>query len=274
MGSALLITLRETIEAALIVGIVLAYLDKTLNQAHKKFVWYGVFAGGVFSVVLAFVFQNYLGGFEGRNEELYEGFMMLFASGLLTWMILWMLRQRHYLKKNLENKIDTHIKKDYPFGIFLIVVVSIIREGTELVIFLQGAQIQAGTDTGRFFFGVLIGFVAAVLFSYLLFKGVAKISLRKFFTFTSILLILFAAGLFAHAVHELQEAGMLPVYIEHLWDINFLIDEKGIFGSLLKSLFGYNGNPSLLEVAGYWVYLLLIAGIWYKIDGRKGTISV
>ncbi len=269
MGSALLITLRETIEASLIVGIVLVYLDKTLNPAHKKFVWYGVIAGIVFSVVLAFVFQNYLGGFEGRNEELYEGFMMLFASGLLTWMILWMITQRHLLKKNLENKIETHIKKDYPFGIFLLVVVSIIREGTELVIFLQGAQIQADADSGRFFVGVLIGFVAAVLFSYLLFKGVAKISLRKFFTFTSFLLILFAAGLFAHAIHELQEASVLPIYIEHLWDMNWIVDEKGVFGSLLKSLFGYNGNPSLLEIVGYGTYLLLIAGIWYKIDGRK-----
>ena len=137
MTSSLIITLRETLEAALIVGIVLAYLNKTLNFKHKKCVWDAVVMGVVLSVFLAFIFQTYLGGFEGRAEQIYEGVRMVLASGLLTWMILWMLKQRHFLKKNIESKVQAHVEENHPLGIFLLVLVGVLREVIETVIFLQ-----------------------------------------------------------------------------------------------------------------------------------------
>lgn len=278
MTAALIITLRETLEAALIVGIILAYLNKTLNKKHKKIVWYGVLAGIVLSLILAFVFETYFGGFTGRAEELYEGVAMLVAGGLLTWMILWMLGQRHNIKKNLEKKAETHIEKDHPIGLFLLTFVAIAREGIETVIFLQAAVIQSGGSNTLI--GGALGIVIAIILSYLLFKGIARIPLKKFFTATSILLILFAAGLVAHGLHEFQEAAVVPTYIEHLWDINPevvtegiypLLHEKGAIGGLLKGLFGYNGDPSLIEVISYFAYLLFIVGLWNWIDRKKVT---
>lgn len=266
MFASLIITLRETLEAALIVGILLAYLNKTLNQKHKKFVWYGVLGGIFISLVLAFIFNNYLGGFEGRSEQIYEGVTMFIAAGLLTWMILWMLKQRHSIKRDLENKAESHIKKDHYWGLFFLSFVGVAREGIETVIFLQAAALQSG---GNVMWGALLGIVIAVIVSYLLFKGLAKVPLKKFFTVTSILLILFAAGLVAHGLHEFEEAGIIPIYIEHLFDVNGVIDENGNFGSILKGLFGYNGNPSLLEVLSYWVYIVAIAGLWVKIDVKE-----
>jgi high-affinity iron transporter len=273
MFAALIITLRETLEAALVTGIALAYLKKTKNEGHLKFVWAGVLAGIIFSILMAYLFDRYFGGFEGKSEELYEGIMMISAGVLITWMILWMLKQRAQLKKKLESKVASHIEKDHPWGIFTLVFVSVAREGIETVIFLKAAMIHA--DSSSVLLGAALGILLAILLSVVLFKGIAKVPMRKFFTASSILLILFAAGLMAHGVHEFQEAGVVPVIAEHIWDINPevivegvypVMHEKGVVGGLLKGLFGYNGNPNLLEVLVYGLYLIIIAGAWKKLD--------
>lgn len=271
-----IITLRETLEVALIVGILLAYLSKTLNFRHKKFVWYGVGCGIVLSLILAFVFQQYLGGFEDKAEEIYEGITMLIAAGLLTWMILWMLVQRHNIKKNLESKAQMHIEKDHPMGLFLLAFIGVAREGIETVIFLQAAVIQS--ENSNILVGGLLGILAALFLGFVLFKGIMKVNLRTFFTVTGLLLILFAAGLVAHGVHEFEEAGVIPVIREQVWDINPAVvtegvyplwHEKGAAGGLLKGLFGYNGDPSLTEALSYLLYLIMIGGLWNFIERKK-----
>lgn len=268
MIAAFIITLRETLEASLVVGIILAYLGKTENKKHKRMIWLGVLSGVVVSVIMAIVFEKYLGGFDGTREQIYEGVTMLIAAALLTWMILWMLIQRHGLKKKLESKVHAHIEKDHPIGLFLLAFVSVAREGIETVIFLNAALLQA--NGGSVLFGGMIGILLAILLAYILFKGVVKVQLRKFFTATSVLLILFAAGLFAHGIHEFQEAGLVPIVTEHLWNMNEILDEDGVVGSILKGVFGYNGNPSLIEVISYWAYLVLIGLGWWRIERIDG----
>jgi high-affinity iron transporter len=276
MLAALIITLRETLEASLIVGIVLAYLKKTENSRHGKFVWGGVAAGLVLSVVLAFVFEAYFGGFTGKAEELYEGVAMMLAAGLLTWMIMWMLVQRAGMKAKIEDKVHAHIEGDRPWALFFLTFIAVAREGIETVLFLQAAAIAGGTE--GMLTGGLMGIVVAIGASYLLFKGIAKFPLRKFFTVSSVLLIMFAAGLVAHGLHEFQEAGVVPVLAEHVWDINPavveegiypLMHEKGAIGGLFKGVFGYNGNPNLLEVLSYVAYLALISGAWMWVGRRE-----
>lgn len=270
MFAALLITLRETLEASLVIGIILAYLNKTDNHSHKRFVWGGVAAGVVLSAILAYVFESYLGGFEGTAEQMYEGVAMSLAAGPLTWMILWMLTQRRNVKANLEAKAHAHIAGDHPWGLFFLVFVSVAREGIETILFLQAAAFQSGT--AGILPGGVLGVGLAVGLSYLVFKGFAKVSLRKFFTVTSLLLILFAAGLVAHGVHEFQEAGVLPIFNEHVWDVNNILNERGHVGSFLNGLFGYNGNPSLIESLSYMTYLVFIVGMWKWVDRRKRVV--
>ena len=260
MLAALIITFRETLEASLVVGILLAYLSKTENTKHKKFIWAAVGLGILISVILAIVFETYFGGFEGMVEEVYEGVIMLVAAALVSWMIVWMLRQRRNLRKNLENKMQTHIEKDHPWGMFFLTLASVAREGIETVIFLKAASLQA--NGANIVLGGIIGIVIAIVVSVLLFEGITKFEIRKFFTITSVILILFAAGLLAHGLHEFQEAGLIPTVIEHLWDTNSILNEKGTLGSIMKGLFGYNGNPSLIEVLSYWGYLIAIFGAW------------
>ncbi len=279
MTAALIIVLRETLEAALIVGIILAYLKKTKNNKHRKYVWYGVLGGIVLSVVLAYVFQTFLGGFEGRAEEIYEGIAMWVAGGLLTWMILWMLTQRRNMKKKIEGKVESHLSKDHYFGLMALAFVGVAREGIETVIFLQAALLQS--DSMAILTGGILGMVLAIVLAFILFKGFAKVPLRSFFTFTSVLLILFAAGLVAHGVHEFQEAHLLPIWIEHLWDVNPevlqegvypLFHEKGAIGGLFKGLFGWNGNPSMIEVISYFLYIIVIAFTWKAIDSKEKKV--
>lgn len=269
MVSALIITLRETLEAALVIGIILAYLNKVVSPKAKKFVWQGVLAGVIFSAGVAFLFEKYFGGFEGKAEELYEGITMLVAAGLLTWMILWMMKQRNSIKKNIEAKVENHVSKNYYFGLFLLSFIAVAREGVETVIFLQGAKIQAEAEGLQVLIGALLGIFAAIVISHILFKGIAKIPLRKFFTFTTVLLVLFAAGLVAHGVHEFQEAGVLATYNEHLWDLNSILNEKSNFGEFLKHVFGYNANPSLEEVVAYVIYLFGMGMLSWRI-GKRG----
>jgi high-affinity iron transporter len=273
--SSFLITSRETLEAALVVGIVLAYLSRTNNDQYKKTVYYGIFFGVLLSVVSAVLFNLFAGGFSGRAEEIFEGFTMLFAAALLTTMILWMMKQRR-VSQEIEDKVAKHIananfNQSYAYGLFALVVLAILREGVETVIFFSALNYSSGIS----FIGATLGIVTAICIGYLFFVSTRKVNLKKFFSITSIFLILIAAGLVAHSVHEFQEAAVIPYVVKEVWDINPVVategvypalHEKGLVGSFMQGLFGYNGNPSLLEVLLYFVYLVVIFSIYRRFD--------
>lgn len=271
MIPSLIITFRETLEAALIVGIILSYLIKTKRQKYNNIVYLGIAAAIVASIIGAFLFNALAGGFTGRTEEIFEGIAMLFASFLLTFMILWMLKQKHIVI-DLHKKVDRELKQQQRVGLFFIVFISVLREGIETVIFLSAANFVSSENS---LFGATLGIITAIIVGYLIFVAGKRINLKAFFNITSVLLILFAAGLTAYGIHEFQEAKVLPVYVEHVWDINPqlnpdgtvpLLHEKGAIGSIAKGLFGYNGNPSLIEVLAYFAYLVMIVLLWKNID--------
>lgn len=271
MIPSLIITFRETLEAALIVGIILSYLIKTKRQKYNNIVYLGIATAIVVSIIGAFLFNALAGGFTGRTEEIFEGIAMLFASFLLTFMILWMLKQKHIVI-DLHKKVDRELKQQQRVGLFFIVFISVLREGIETVIFLSAANFVSSENS---LFGATLGIITAIIVGYLIFVAGKRINLKAFFNITSVLLILFAAGLTAYGIHEFQEAKVLPVYVEHVWDINPqlnpdgtvpLLHEKGAIGSIAKGLFGYNGNPSLIEVLAYFAYLVMIVLLWKNID--------
>lgn len=271
MYESFLIMFREVLEMALITGIILAYLKKTNAEFLKRYVYSGVLSALVLSLVLAFIFQSIWGGFSGRAEEIFEGFIMLAAALLLTTMIFWFFK-RALQTSVLENKIADYWKKHSSWGVFLIVFLSVLREGVEIVFFISAAIIKSGSN--GIFIGSFFGALMAIILGYMIFALGKKLSLKKFFLSINILLILFAAGLMAHGVHELQEAGLIPIYIEHLFDINHIINENSTLGSILKAVFGYNGNPSLLETIVYFTYILVIGSSfkWFSYC-KKGALK-
>ena len=274
MVPSFIITFREVLEAALVVGIVLSYLVRTKQTQYNNIVYLGVASGIVASIIGAVIFSTLAGGFTGRAEKIFEGITMLVGAFLLTTMILWMMKQKH-IAQELEHRVATELTKRHKFGLCLLVFVAILREGIETVIFLNAASFVAANNS---IFAALAGIVAAILLGYAIFLGSMKINIKKFFNITSIILILFAAGLVAHGIHELQEAKIITTVIEHIWDINPpinpdgsypILHEKGYMGSILQSLFGYNGNPSLIEVLSYIVYLAFVVVLWKRVERVK-----
>ncbi|MFQ5812482.1 MAG: iron uptake transporter permease EfeU [Anaerolineae bacterium] len=255
MIAALLIAFREGLEAALIVGIVLSYLKK-MGYRQRAAVWWGVVSAVIVSVVVGAALQVLGVAFEGRGEQLFEGITMLLAAGVLTWMIFWMQCQGRSIRAELEADVRQAVTGGSGWALFALAFVAVVREGIETALFLTAAAFSA--TPAETLIGGGLGLAAAVIVGWLLFVVSVRLDVRAFFRVTSVLLILFAAGLVAHGVHELQEAGVLPVIVEHVWDINHILDESGPVGTLLKVIFGYNGNPSLLETVSYAAYYLMI----------------
>jgi high-affinity iron transporter len=254
MLSSLLLALREGLEAALIVGMLLGAIQKMKVPHLRKWIWGGVLAAVVLSVAAALGLTALGAEFEGRGEQIFEGIMMTLAALLLTWMIFWMQRQSRYLRQNLEAGVNRAAAKNNSGGaLFLLAFAAVGREGIELALFLIAARVASEPVSALL--GALAGLSLAILLGYTLFATTYRLNVQRFFRVINFLLLLFAAGLLAHGVHEFSEAGLIPAVIEHVYDINAILPEKSTVGSLLTALFGYNGNPSLTEMLTYLIFL-------------------
>lgn len=265
MLAAGLITFREGLEAALIVGIVLGYVKKIGRLDRQGYIWGGVIAAALASLGVALGLQAIGAQFTGRAEEIFEGATMFLAIGVLTWMIFWVRYQGRYIKVALGRDIQVAVTSGQNWALFGLAFIAIFREGLETALFLSAAAfVSAAANT---LWGGFLGLGAALLVGYLIFATTVRLDVRRFFDVSSVLLLLFAAGLLAHGVHEFQEAGLIAVLVEHVWDINHILNENSTLGSILKAMLGYNGNPSLLEVSsylGYWVVVLSSMSWWMK----------
>jgi len=267
--NSLLITLREGLEAALIIGVILAYLARTNNRHGFKPVWIGTILAVLVSLVAGVAIYLLAGEFSGRSEEIFEGIAMFVAAGVLTWMIFWMRKQALDIKAHLHAQIQSVLTGGSSLGLVILAFVVVVREGIETVLFLFAATRTAHSPV-LFAIGGLLGLVVAITIGYSIYKGSSRLNLKAFFNLTSLVLIVFAAGLLAHGIHEFHEAGIIPVVIEHVWDTNNILPEKSTFGQFLTALVGYNGNPSLIEVGTYFVYLVLVLGIYFRpLSARK-----
>ncbi|NIM94103.1 MAG: iron permease [Anaerolineales bacterium] len=251
-----LIGLREGLEAALIVGITLGILTQMDQKRYRRVVFAGVIAALILSLVAAVILRELGASLEGAAEEIFEGAMMLLAAGVLTWMILWMQRQSREYQSGLESGVRQALLRGQLWALFGIAFFAVLREGIETTLFLTATALVA--EEREVFLGALLGLISAILIGWAIFTATVQLNLRRFFQVTSILLILFAAGLLAHGVHEFVEVGWLPSIIDPIYNLNSILDEDSLIGSMLKALFGYNGNPSLTESLAYVGYLVVI----------------
>jgi high-affinity iron transporter len=256
MLASFLLSLREGLEAALIISIVLGVLRKLNRQDLSSTVWAGVASAIVVSLAAGVGLYAIGVELEGQAEMIFEGLTILSAAGVLTWMIFWMNRQARTIKSEMESGVTRSVKASDKRGLFWLAFLAIVREGIELALFLTAATFA--TSAQATLMGTLLGLSTAILLGWALFTTTIRLDLRRFFQVTGILLILFAAGLVAHGVHELNEAGVIPSLIDPVWDISGLIPETTFIGTLLKTLFGYNANPSLTEMLAYFGYLAVV----------------
>ncbi len=260
--SALVIALREGTEMTLIVGIVLAYLSQIGARRAWRWVWAGVAAAAAISLVFLGVLNALDAEFEGATEAIFEGVTMLLAAAFLTWMIFWMLRQARHLKGELQRAVEDALSAGAAaWGIFLLVFFAVVREGVETALLLFAAP-----GEGKLF-GALVGLATAATIGLLIYAFGRRIDLRTFFRVTGVALVLFAAGLVTHGVHEFVEAGVLAGGPE-LFDLSGLLPDDAGLGAILRSLFGYSADPTLIEGLAYAAYFAVALVLW-----RTGVIG-
>ncbi|TFG14249.1 MAG: hypothetical protein EU535_03545 [Promethearchaeota archaeon] len=272
---------REGLEAVLVVIILLLYLNNTNQQYYRKYVYIGSILAVISSIIFAFIFTTLLGGFTGILEEIFEGFTFIISGVFIISLILWVSKEGPKMREYLEHKVEQSIQKEKVYSITLLSFVIIIREGIELVLLLTGATSIGSLDPVAVILGSLIGLGAALIIGILGYFGIKTLNLSVFFKITNIILILFAAGLITYGIHELIEAGLVNPIIPEVWNIKHLLPENfpdnnpntpewlEITGSLLRALFGYNANPSLVEIIVYPVLLSVIGLISFFLWKRN-----
>jgi high-affinity iron transporter len=270
MGSAFLITLREGLEMALVVAIVLAYLRKIGRQGDARTVWMGTLAAAAVAVGAGAIIFAAVGELVGRAEEIVEGVVAFAAAAVLTWMVFWMRRQARSIKGELQRRVDVALASGSTMALAAIAFFAILREGLETALFLLSNSVGSGSSAEQAV-GGLIGLAAAVVIGYLFYKGSDRVNLRSFFTATGVLILLFAAGLLAKGIHEFQEAHLMGTLKEHVWDlggIGWLNPDTNRFAEFLKGLFGWNPAPSLEMIVVYLAYIAPV-GIAF-LSGTRG----
>lgn len=265
MISSFLITLREGLEAALIVAILLTYLGKTGRREEGRFVWWGTLSATGACLIVGTLLYVLVDGLNGKVEYAVEGSIALAATVVLTHMIFWMRRNSQSLSAELRHKVDTAAKA----SLFAIAFVAVMREGLETVLFLLSAETSSSSGSSVVV-GGLIGLVAAMVIGVLVFAGGRKVNLKAFFNVTAVLLLLFAAGLAGKAVHEFIElAGAEDVWFaQPVWTIEGGMWASGTFYDFMRGLFGWSKSPELLTLVAYFGYLLPVMYIYFRKGDR------
>jgi len=267
----LIIGLREGIEAALIIGIILGYLVKIGRGSLNRYVYLGTAGAMGVSAGVAAVLVLMTIEFEGFGEQVFEGVAMLVAVAVLTSMVLWMMKASRSIKVHVQQRIDAALRGQQAFGLVLLSFVVILREGVETALFVFGAGRL--TSPLEAIIGVAVGLLVAAIIGIGLIRVSWRIDLKRFFQVTSVFLVVIAAGLFAHAVHELREAINWSLGSATLYDLtrSFPDDASNAAGYLLRGIVGYSAAPTVLESSAYVAYWIVVGLVYLGI--RSGKIT-
>ncbi|WP_395694378.1 iron uptake transporter permease EfeU [Nocardioides sp.] len=268
-----LIGLREGLEAALVVSILVAYLVKTDRRHLLPRIWLGVAIA--VAVALAFGFALFFGprSLTFEAQEAIGGFLSIVAVGLVTWMIFWMARAARSLSGELRGQIDSAAEGSW-WALVLVAVLAVGREGLETALFLWSATEAVTRDsdaTWQPLVGAALGLATAVVLGYLLYRGAIRINLSTFFTWTGAFLILVAAGVLSYGVHDLQEAGILPGLDNLAWDVSDTIDPSTWYATLLKGVFNFSPATTVLEATVWVLYVVPVMFLFLRGARRRAT---
>ena len=268
-----LIGLREGLEASLVVCILIAYLVKTGRGDALKPIWIGI--GVAVGVALAFGAGLEFGSQELTFEaqELLGGSLSIVAVVLVTWMVFWMRRTARHLKAELHGRLDAALQ----MGTGALVATAFLavgREGLETALFVW-ASVRASSD-GSYapLAGVVLGLLTAVLLGWLFYRGALKINLAKFFTWTGGMLVVVAAGVLAYGVHDLQEARFLGGLANKAFDVSATIPPDSWYGTLLKGVFNFQPDPTVLQVTVWALYLIPTLALFLAPIGSGPSVRV
>ncbi|WP_414527705.1 FTR1 family iron permease [Nodularia chucula] len=296
------ITLREGVEAALVVGIVLALLKKANQSRLNSWVYAGVGVGVIISILIGVLFTWLIQVIGAANPEytavvepMLETVFGIIAIAMLSWMLIWMTKQARFMKAQVEGAVTEALTQNSNagWGVFGLILVAVVREGFETVLFIA-ANFQQGLVPA---FGAIAGLFGATIIGVLLFKLGVKINIRQFFQAMGILLVLIVSGLVVSALKHFDEglanlalSSSTPenicFYYDHLsnihscilgplvWNAEQVLPDKQFPGIILKSLFGYRQHLYLLQAISYVIFLATVGGLYFRSLGIGGVKNV
>lgn len=266
MIASFLITLREVIEASLIVATMLGILVKLKQTKSIRTVWQATLAASTVSVLL--LIAGSLFGvkvrevYSGKVEEFIEGILMALSALFITWAVFFLHRFFAGYKTRLLSQMTQTMKREERRGIFWLAFTAVFREGFEIVLFLS--TIFFSSHPQAIFTGFFGGLIGGLLISFGLFTAAIRLPVRLAFRMTSMLLILFAAGLFARGIHEFAEAGIMPEFARVT--LSFIPAKTTLVGDLIKAVFGITRTMDIVQIAVYTVYVAFMS--WYVFGKR------
>ena len=268
-----LITFREVLEAALITSMVLAYLARTGRNPLTRYVWYGVILSTAASVALGATIWWTYGILPESTQVLFEGIAALIAVAVLSSMIYWMATKGKELRAEVEKKVEILTTRGAVFGLVSFAFIAVFREGLETVLFLTPYLV---TDPAATVAGLLLGTLTSLALAYVVFFVGKKINVRRFFYFTSILLVLLAGGLAGYGVHELIEytgSSVWGLLGQNAYALSISPDNpfhhKGIIGSVFAVMFGYTVKAEWARLIVHFVYLTVAIPLVVRVYRKR-----
>ncbi|HQD21868.1 MAG TPA: FTR1 family protein [Arachnia sp.] len=259
-----LIGLREGLEAALIVSILVAYLVKADRRHDLRYIWAGVTIAVGISLLFGAILTYGPKGLTFEAQEIIGGTLSIVAVGFVTWMVLWMATASRSLSSTLRSSLDGATK---PWSLTVVALLAVGREGLETALFIWAATQAAARDTGATWqplLGALLGILVAVVLGYLIYRGALRINLSKFFTWTGAFLIVVAAGVLAYGVHDLQEAGVLPGLHTIAFDVSHIVTLDSVLGTVLKGVLNFSPVTTVLEATVWVAYVVVVGGLFIQ----------
>jgi high-affinity iron transporter len=270
-STGLLTGLREGVEAALIVTIILAYLARTGNRRHFGPIWLGTGSAVLLSVAVGALLWITIHELPAPAEQIFEGTVLLVAAGVVTWMLFWMRRTAATVGQDLRAAVDRSLSSGSVWGLAVLAFAAVIREGIETSLFLLGqatAASKADLGASSVLLGALIGLVFAVALGFGFYRGARVLNLRTFFGWTGLALIFVAAGLVASALHEFVEIGWIRIGTATAFDISAVVPHEGggmgVIGQFLHALFGYTSQPEWITLLTWLAYLTVVIGLYTR----------
>jgi len=267
MLATLVIFLREGVEASMIVAILLAYLDRVGRREHFRDVFLGVGAALLLATAGGAVAYETIRSYNGsRVQTIFETITYLLAAIVLTYMTFWMRKHARSLSKELRARADAALDGRARWGLGLLAFQAVGREGLETVVFTLA--IIFSTSTAGALGGAAIGLAASLVIAFAIYRLGHRLNMARFFTIIGVLLMVFAAGLLADTVENLQQLGWLPVLNAPMWHSGRVLSESSAFGDVLHSFFGYSDAPTPLQVLIYVGYLAVVIVTYLGVRGR------
>lgn len=256
--------LREGVEAALIIAILLAYLNRSGNRAQFGKIWLGAGLAIALSIVAGAVIFQTAGSLQAPYEQYFEGGTLLIAATVVTWMLFWMRRQSMALRGQLQARLERTLTEGSALGLAVLAFSTVIREGLETSIFLVGQATSLRAGAASIVVGALIGLAIAAGIGWIFYTGSRRIDLRFFFRWTGIGLIFIAAGLLSQAIHELVEVGVVSIGNQAAFDLSKVLPDESGIGQFLRALLGYSAAPEVTTLAVHVLYLVVVLGLYLR----------